>query len=162
ALGLATAALAVHEEVTEDELIAKLQNGGYVVYMRHAQRYSGPRDDLDADSPPAAFADCTNQRNLTPYGIGEAAPNGEKNRRAGIRVGQVLVHPECRTRDTAMFTFGHAKLDRGMFDVDFIRRQLATAPKPGTDDFLVGGEYPLRQIIGFQIDTGEMAIFQPD
>jgi hypothetical protein len=160
--GLASAAFALHQEVAEDGLIAKLQHGGYVVYMRHAQRYNGPPDKLYPDSPPRAFADCTNQRNLTPYGIGEAALLGEDLRRARIKVGTVIAHPECRARDTAMLTFGRAKLDVGMFDPEFIRNQLAIAPPPGTDNFLVGGENALRQIIGFQIDTAEMAIFQPD
>jgi hypothetical protein len=160
--GLATAAFAIHQEVAEDDLIAKLQHGGYVVYLRHAQRYKGPPDALYPDSPPSEFADCTNQRNLTPYGIGEAALLGEDLRRAGIKVGTVIAHPECRARDTAMLTFGRAKLDVGMFDPEFIRNQLAIAPLSGTDNFLVGGENALRQIIGFQIDPAEMAIFQPD
>ena len=56
--GAAAAALAIREEVTEDRLIADLQQGGYVVYLRHAQRYKGPPDPLYPDSPPAAFADC--------------------------------------------------------------------------------------------------------
>jgi len=160
--GLATAAFALHQEVVEDGLIAKLQHGGYVVYMRHAERYKGPPDRLYPDSPPSAFADCTSQRNLTPYGISEAALLGEDLRRASIKIGTVIAHPECRTRDTAMLTFGRAKLDVGMFDPDFVGNQLAIAPLPGTDNFLVGGENVLRQIIGFQIDPGEMAIFQPD
>ncbi|HEY1385221.1 MAG TPA: hypothetical protein VGF43_16480 [Dongiaceae bacterium] len=160
--GIATAALALHEEAGEDGLIAKLQHGGYVVYMRHAQRYKGPPDQLHPDSPPSAFADCSRQRNLTPYGIDEAALLGEDLRRAGIGIGIVIAHPECRARDTAMLTFGRAKLDVGMFDPEFIRQQLAVTPLPGSDNFLVGGENPLRQIIGFQIDAGEMAIFQPD
>jgi hypothetical protein len=160
--GAATAALAIHQEVAEDELIAELQHGGYEVYMRHAQRYKGPPDQLYPNSPRSAFADCSNQRNLTPYGMGEAVLLGERIRRAGIRVGLVLAHPECRARDTAMLAFGRARLDVGMFDPEFIRRELATAPLPGTDNFLVGGENVLRQIIGFQIDAGEMAVFQPD
>jgi len=160
--GAAAAALAIREEVTEETLIADLQQGGYVVYLRHAQRYKGPPDRLYPDSPPAAFADCAQQRNLTPYGIGQAALLGEQLRRAGVPIGQVLAHPECRTRDTAMLAFGHARLDTGLFHPDFVRRQLATAPLAGTDTVLVGGENSLRQIIGFQIDPAEMAIFRPD
>jgi hypothetical protein len=160
--GAATAAWAIREEVTEERLIADLRAGGYVVYLRHAQRYKGPPDRLYSDSPPAAFADCTQQRNLTPYGIEQATLLGEQLRRAGIRVGLVLAHPECRTRATAMLAFGRARLDNGLFSPDFVRRQLGTAPLPGTNTVLVGGENSLRQIIGFQIDPAEMAIFRPD
>lgn len=160
--GVAYAALAVREEVVENALIASLQHGGYVVYLRHAQRYKGPPDFLYPDSPPAAFADCTHQRNLTPYGIGQASLLGEDLRRAAVRVGLVVAHPECRARDTAMLAFGHARLDTGMFSSTFVRRQLGVTPLPGTDTVLVGSEGPLREITGFQIAPAEMAIFRPD
>jgi hypothetical protein len=160
--GAAAAALAAREEMTEERLIADLQHGGYVVYLRHAQRYKGPPDRLYPDSPPAAFADCSRQRNLTPYGIAQATLLGEQLRRAGITVGLVLAHPECRTRETAMLTFGRATLDKGLFYPDFVRRELGTTPPPGTNTVLVGGENSLRQIIGFQVDPAEMAIFRPN
>jgi hypothetical protein len=160
--GGTAAALAIREEATEEALIGDLQHGGYVVYLRHAQRYKGPPDGLYPDSPPAAFADCTHQRNLTPYGVEQATLLRERLRRAEVKVGLVLAHPECRTRDTAMLAFGRARLDNGMFRPGFVRRALATAPQPGTNTVLVGGEFSLRQIIGFQIDPAEMAIFRPD
>ena len=160
--GVASAAFAIREEMVEEGLIARLQHGGYVVYLRHAQRYKGPPDNLYPDSSPASFADCTHQRDLTPYGIGQAALLGEDLRRAGVKVGLVLSHPECRARDTAMLVFGRAKLDTGLFYPEFVRNQLAIAPLPGTNNVLVGGENVLRQIIGFQIEPAEMAIFQPD
>ena len=160
--GVAYAAVALHEEAREEGLISRLQQGGYVVYLRHAQRYKGPPDHLYPDSPPEAFTDCTHQRNLTPYGIGQATLLGENIRRAGIRVGIVLAHPECRTRDTAMLAFGRVKPDVGMFDSDHVRHQLGISPLPGTNTVLVGGENTLRQIVGFQIRPAEMAIFQPD
>lgn len=160
--GITFVALAIDEEMVEESLIGKLQHGGYVVYLRHAQRYKGPPDNLYPDSPPAAFADCSHQRDLTPYGIEQATLLGEELRRAGVKVDSVVAHPECRTRDTAMLVFGHATLDPGMFDAGFIRRQLAVPPPPGANTVLVGGENQLRQIVGFQIDVAEMAIFQPD
>jgi hypothetical protein len=159
---VAAAALAIREETTEEALIADLRQGGYVVYLRHAQRYKGPPDLLYPDSPPAAFADCTHQRNLTPYGMQQAALLGEQLRRAGVMIGLVLAHPECRTRDTAMLAFGRARLDKRLFYPDFVRHALGVAPRRGTDTILVGGENALRQIVGFQIDPAEMAIFRPD
>ncbi|MEZ5832818.1 MAG: hypothetical protein R3D05_16720 [Dongiaceae bacterium] len=160
--GMASAAYFIHEEFAEEALIKGLRHGGYVVYMRHAQRYKGPPDGLYPDSPRAAFADCTHQRNLTPYGIDQATLLAEDLRRAKVTAGLVLAHPECRTRDTAMLLFGRAMLDRRMFFADYVRQQLAVAPSPGTDTFLIGGENVLRQIIGFEIDPAEMAVFKPD
>jgi hypothetical protein len=160
--GVAAAGLAIREEALEAGLIARLHHGGYVVYLRHAQRYKGPPDMLYPDSPPEAFADCTHQRNLTPYGIGQAALLGEDLRRAGVKAGLVLSHPECRARDTARLAFGRATLDTGLFDPAYVRRQLGVTPPPGTNNVLVGGENVLRAITGFEIDMAEMAIFQPD
>lgn len=160
--GAAAAALAIDEEMSEELLISDLQDGGYVVYLRHAQRYKGPPDQLFPDSPPAAFADCTHQRNLTPYGVAQATLLHEQLRRAGVRIGLVLAHPECRTRDTAMLAFGRARLDVGLFYPEFVRRQLGIEPRDGTNTVLVGGENSLRQIVGFQIDPAEMAVFRPD
>jgi hypothetical protein len=160
--GIASAALAIREGVVEEDLIARLRHGGYVVYLRHAQRYKGGPDMLYPTSPLAAFADCTHQRNLTPYGIGQAALLGEDLRRAGVKAGLVLAHPECRARDTAVLAFGRARLDIGMFDSKFVRRELGVTPLPGTDTMLIGGEAPLREITGFQIAPAEMAIFKPD
>jgi hypothetical protein len=160
--GVGYAAVAMREEAREEGLINRLQQGGYVVYLRHAQRYKGPPDHLYPDSPPEAFADCMHQRNLTPYGIGQAMLLGENIRRAGVKVGIVLAHPECRTRDTAMLAFGRVKADIGMFDSDYVRHQLGISPLPGTNTVLVGGENTLRQIVGFQINPAEMAIFLPD
>lgn len=160
--GVASAALVIREEVVEEDMIARLQHGGYTVYLRHAQRYKGPPDELYPNSALSAFEDCTRQRDLTPYGIGQASLLGEDLRRAGVRIGLVLANPICRTRDTAMLVFGHATLDTGLFNPDFVRRQLAATPLPGTNNVLVGSENPLRQIVGFQIDPAQMAIFQPD
>ena len=158
----AVAALKAREEIVEERLIGGLQHGGYVIYMRHAQRYKGPPDELYPDSSPADFADCTHQRDLTPYGQAQATLLGEYLRRAGVTVGLVLAHPECRTRETAILAFGHAESEIGLFHTDFVRRQLTITPPVGTNSVLVGGEYTLRQIVGFGIDPAEMAIFHPD
>jgi hypothetical protein len=131
-------------------------------HLRHAQRYKGAPDRLYANSPPSAFADCSHQRNLTPYGMGQAALLGEDFRRLGVKLDRVLANPSCRTRETATLAFGRATLDTGLMQPEFIRRQLAVRPAPGTDSVLVGGENPLRQIVGFQIDPAEIAIFMPD
>ncbi len=162
ASGIAAGALAVYKEAEEDVFISAIRHGGYVLYLRHAQRYKGPPDNLFPDSPPAAFADCTHQRNLTPYGVDQAALLGEYFRRLDIKLDRVIANPSCRTRGTAMLAFGRATLEPRMMMPTFVRDQLGVAPAPGTNSVLVGGENPLRQIVGFEIEPAEIAIFKPD
>ncbi len=156
------AALAVREEVAEENLIAAVRAGGTVLYLRHAERYKGVHDTLTPASPWTDFADCSQQRNLTPDGRTEARTLGEDFRRLGIRVDRVVALPLCRTRDTAILAFGNAVLDRRMYDPGFVARQLAVPPRAGGDTVLVGSEFQLRQLVGFQLDPAEMAVFRPD
>src|SRR5262245_2795455 len=46
----AAGALAVRDEMLERDLINDLRHGGYVVYLRHAERYKRGREDLSAAS----------------------------------------------------------------------------------------------------------------
>lgn len=156
------AALAVREEVMEESLIAAIRAGGTVLYLRHAERYKGVHDTLKPDSPWTDFADCAQQRNLTLAGRTEAQTLGADFRELGIRVDRVVALPLCRTRDTAILAFGNAVLDRRMYDPSFVAQQLAMAPSPGGDTVLVGSEFQLRQLVGFQLDPAEMAVFRPD
>jgi len=156
------AALAVREEVTEEAMIAALRAGGNVVYMRHARRVKGAHDTLTMDSSWLDFADCARQRNLTAAGRKEARQLGEDMRIAGVPVDRVVALPLCRTRDTAILAFGNAVLERRMYDPAFVARELATAPDAGGNTILVGSEFQLRQLTGFQLAPGEMAIFRPD
>lgn len=156
------AALAVREEVVEESLIAAVRAGGTVLYLRHAERYKGVHDTLTPASPWTEFADCSQQRNLTPDGRTEARTLGEDFRRLGIRVDRVVALPLCRTRDTAILAFGNVVLDRRMYDPGFVAQQLAVPPQAGSDTVLVGSEFQLRQLVGFQLDPAEMAVFRPD
>lgn len=156
------AAMAVREEVTEQSLIASMRAGGVVVYLRHAERFKGTHDTLQPTSSWSDFADCTQQRNLTPAGRAQAAELGDALRATGVRVDRVVALPLCRTRDTAIFAFRSTMLDRRMYDPAFVAGQLTLPPRLGTVDVLVGSEFQLRQIAGFQLDPAEMAIFRPD
>lgn len=162
-LGAGTAgAMAVREEMTEDSLIASMRAGGVVVYLRHAERFKGTHDTLQPTSSWADFADCTQQRNLTPAGRVQAGELGDALHLAGVRIDRVVALPLCRTRDTAILAFGNTELERRMYDPAFVARQLAVPPQAGTVSVLVGSEFQLRQIAGFQLDPAEMAIFRPD
>jgi hypothetical protein len=86
------------------ELLARLREGGYVLYLRHAST-----DFSQNDSRMTSFEDCASQRNLTDRGRDEARAIGEHVKRLKILVGEVLASPFCRTMETARLAFGKAR-----------------------------------------------------
>src|SRR5512134_1792259 len=86
------------------ELVGRLREGGYVLYLRHASTDFGQND-----SRMTRFEDCASQRNLTDRGRDEARALGEHLRRLKIPIGEVLASPFCRTMETARLAFGKAR-----------------------------------------------------
>jgi hypothetical protein len=137
-----------------------LRQGGYVIYLRHADRYRGPKEPFDANSPLAAFDDCTQQRDLTPKGRQEANRIGETFRDLQIPIGRVLALPLCRTRDTAQLAFGAAELDPHLYDPRYVAQLLGERPSRG-NLVMVDSNYQIRKIAHVILQTGEAAVFQP-
>ena len=85
------------------ELLARLREGGFVLYLRHTST-----DFSQNDSRMQSYEDCANQRNLTDRGREEARVLGEHLKRLKIPIGEVLASPFCRTMYTARLAFGKA------------------------------------------------------
>ena len=85
-------------------LLARLREGGYVLYLRHAST-----DMSRNDASMKSYEDCASQRDLTDKGRAEARAIGEHVRRLKIPIGDVLASPFCRTMDTARLAFGRAQ-----------------------------------------------------
>ncbi len=86
------------------ELLSRLREGGYVLYLRHTST-----DFSQNDSRMTSFEDCASQRNLTDRGRDEARAIGEHVKRLKIPIGEVLASPFCRTMETARLAFGKAR-----------------------------------------------------
>ena len=154
--------MAIDNEFDEAHAIAELQKGGHVVYLRHAARFNGPRDNLDRWSTAAQFADCQSQRNLTPVGREQARELGIYWRELRIPVERVVASGQCRTRDTAILAFGTTQIDPRLFDIDFVR-SLAQEPVPaGTNTVIVGSDAQLRELTGVDLSYAEVALLKPD
>jgi hypothetical protein len=149
-------------EIQEARIERAMTKGGYVIYLRHASRNSGPREPFDAETPLAAFTDCTMQRNLTAKGRDEAVRIGQTFQSFSVPIGEVYALPLCRTRETAELAFGRAMLKPQLYDVGFVSRLLAEPPAPGTNTVLVDTEDQVRRVAGVELAPGEAAIFQPD
>lgn len=67
------------------ELLSRLREGGYVLYLRHTST-----DFSQNDSRITSYEDCASQRNLTDRGRDEARAIGEHVKRLKIPIGEVL------------------------------------------------------------------------
>src|SRR5829696_2080349 len=93
-----------HSKPDAVRIAATLQQGGNVVFFRHAMT-----DMLVMDQRPLTdLNDCSKQRNLSPSGIAISKEIGEAIRQLGMPIGDVLVNPFCRCMDTARYAFGRA------------------------------------------------------
>ena len=149
-------------QYSEGRAIAALARGGQVVYLRHAERLRGPKEDLSATSTANDYADCRQQRNLTATGRKQAAELGAAWRALGIPVGKVYANAQCRTRDTALLAFGRADLDPRIFDPRFVLQLLLERPMDNTNTIVVGNDAQLRELTGIDLDYGEAAWVVPD
>jgi phosphohistidine phosphatase SixA len=85
---------------SDEDVWAKLKQGGYVVLMRHATA------EKTNDPLVLKVDDCTVQRNLSSKGQEEARFIEKVFRSRFIPVGEVLSSRYCRTQETAKLAFG--------------------------------------------------------
>jgi phosphohistidine phosphatase SixA len=147
------------------ELVQALHGGGHVLYLRHAQT---PQDGTDQ---PGSLGDCTRQRLLDAAGRADARALGEAVRALGVRVGEVLASPYCRTVDTARLAFGRAVVEEGLVPpapetkgrtTRALRRLLRTVPEDGENTILVGHLTNLNLLSTASPQEGGTVVFRPD
>jgi len=127
------------------QVIEKLKVGGNVVLMRHMATVQEPDRWGGVE-----LADCSTQRVLSDLGRQQARELGAAFRALGIPVGEVLVSPYCRTRETAELAFGvpgsetdllstwdHLPVEQKTERATELRKRLDTPPAPGTNTVLV-------------------------
>jgi virginiamycin B lyase len=101
-------------------LVRALQDGGYVIYFRHAAT-----DFSREDTNKRNLRDCRTQRNLNAKGRAHARAIGRGFRELRIPVGTVLASRYCRTRQTASLAFGRVRTT-----IDLSRFQLVATASP--------------------------------
>jgi phosphohistidine phosphatase SixA len=149
-------------------LPAKLREGGYVLYMRHASTDFGQND-----SRMTRYEDCAHQRNLTDKGRSEARTVGEQLRRLRIPIGRVLASPFCRTMETARLAFGSAEPieearggpARSEDPTRYapLKRLMSRKPAPGKNDVIVSHGNPFHALAGSPyLAEGEIAVVRPE
>lgn len=147
------------------ELLSRLREGGYVLYLRHTST-----DFSQNDSRMTSFEDCASQRNLTDRGRDEARALGEHVKRLKIPIGEVLASPFCRTMETARLAFGKARstgdvrggpVEAGRYEA---LRKLLSSPVPkGANRVISSHGNPFYALAGPPyLAEGEMAVVKPE
>ncbi|WP_236838522.1 histidine phosphatase family protein [Caldalkalibacillus salinus] len=98
------------------KLVDELQEGGYILYARHAEATVG------VDHPNLNFEDCHTQRNLSLNGRRQAILYGQTLRQLQIPI-MIPVHasPFCRALHTAQLAFGVRNVQVDYFWIDVNR-----------------------------------------
>ena len=159
-----------HSKPEAVQVATTLQQGGNVVFFRHATT-----DMLATDQRPLDdLNDCSKQRNLSPSGIAIGKEIGEAIRQLGIPIGDVFVNPYCRCMDTARHAFGRAtarselyvrRTEQGWIPDeanDKLIDLVATPPPAGTNTVLVGQIFNVQRALGVTPTEGEAIVFRPD
>ncbi|WP_306606912.1 histidine phosphatase family protein [Azonexus sp.] len=90
------------EKMATREQLAQLRQGGFVLYIRHGNTDNSRPDQF----PKVDLNDCNTQRPLNDAGRQLMREVGKEIRAARIPVGELLVSPMCRTRESANLAFG--------------------------------------------------------
>jgi hypothetical protein len=147
------------------ELVNRLREGGYVLYLRHAST-----DFSQNDARMTSFEDCERQRNLTDRGRDEARAIGEHVKRLKIPIGEVLASPFCRTMETARLAFGRATATSDVRGgpveaarYEPLRKLLSSAVPKGTNRVISSHGNPFAALAGPPyLAEGEIAVVRPE
>jgi hypothetical protein len=147
------------------ELLSRLREGGYVLYLRHTST-----DFSQNDARMTSFEDCASQRNLTDRGRDEARAIGQHVKRLKIPIGEVLASPFCRTMETARLAFGKATATNDVRGgpveaarYEALRKLLSTAVPKGTNRVISSHGNPFAALAGPPyLAEGEIAVVRPE
>jgi phosphohistidine phosphatase SixA len=151
-------------------IIDALHQGGYIIFLRHAQTIWDQKD-----VEPFDYADCSRQRNLSEEGKLRARKIGEALRRLEIPIAEVRTSPLCRAVETAALAFGRYTVDNDLarppqkneelrkYLLQIVPKRLADMPPPGTNWVFVGHASDYFEDFSFKsYPEGSMVIFKPD
>ncbi|MEY4517958.1 MAG: hypothetical protein RLZZ499_557 [Cyanobacteriota bacterium] len=160
------------DKMSSEELLSELQNGGYIIYFRHAQTEKDYADQVTAN-----VDDCSTQRMLSEDGLQQALTIGDAFATAEIPVGKVTTSEYCRAWTTAALAFGDYEKDSALNFLPFedytdeqveqmkanVTPLLTAVPESGTNDIIVGHDDIFESATGIYPDPQGMAyILKPN
>jgi phosphohistidine phosphatase SixA len=160
------------DKIESEELLSELQEGGYVIYFRHAQTEKDYADQIKAN-----VDDCSTQRTLSEEGWQQAINIGDAFANADIPIGEVISSEYCRAWQTASLAFGQYQKDSALNFLPFedytpqqmeqmkanVTPLLTDMPESGTNTIIVGHDDLFEAATGIYPDPQGMAyIVKPD
>ena len=160
------------DKLTGPELLSELQNGGYVIYFRHAQTEKDYADQVTAD-----VNNCSTQRVLSETGVQQAMTISEGFKTSEIPVGSVTTSEYCRAWLTASLAFDEYEKDPALNFLPFedytdaqveemktkVMPLLTATPEAGTNNVIVGHDDIFESATGIYPDPQGIAyVVKPD
>lgn len=165
----ATARQALEPQLEGRALVDVLEQGGYVLLMRHAAT-----EPVAPDPGVFNLRDCATQRNLSDAGREQARWMGRSFEKLAIPIGQVLSSPYCRCLETGKLAFGRVtesellsvwdrlSVDERSERGGEVRALLATEPPAGTNTVLITHTGALLYSFGLKTrPEGIVHVFRP-
>jgi len=160
------------DKVSGTALVNALKEGGYVIYIRHAQT-----EKDYADQVTAVMGNCSTQRTLSEAGWKEAKAIGEGFRKNAIPFDKVISSQYCRAWQTADLAFGKYEKNGDLNfpkAEDYTDEQIAqmkarlnpilnAVPSQGTNTVIVGHDDLFEASTGIYPDPMGIAyVVKPD
>ena len=171
---------AVHPATAQDRLsggalVAKLRQGGYNIYFRHAATDWSTEDQVSGYGD---WQSCDPQkmRQLSDQGRAVAQRIGESIRRLKIPIGRVYSSEYCRTRETAQYLgLGAVETTQAIMNMraaafvggtdavtERARHVLSVPPREGTNTVFVAHGNVMQAASGAYTAEGGAVIFAPE
>lgn len=158
------------EKPITPELLKEIRKGGFVLYMRHGNTDNGRPDRV----PSVDLDDCSTQRPLSDEGRELMKQVGKAIREARIPLGQILVSPMCRTRESAQLAIGDKfqVIEPLMYSanmtseekkprIEALKALLAAPVAKGTNTLMIAHAPNLHDLIGFFVKPeGTVVVFR--
>ncbi|MGV2831131.1 histidine phosphatase family protein [Myxosarcina sp. GI1(2024)] len=160
------------DKLSGTELLNALQQGGHVIYIRHAKTEEDYADQVSAD-----VNDCSTQRTLSEEGWQQAEAIGEGFAENSIPVGDVISSEYCRAWQTAAIAFDRYEKNPALNFLpyeDYTEEQvvqmqenvmplLTAEPESGTNTVIVGHDDIFEAATGIYPEPMGIAyVLEPD
>lgn len=160
------------DKLSSSELLSALQQGGHVIYFRHAQTEKDYADQVTAD-----VNNCATQRVLNETGWQQARTIEAAFEQNSIPVGKVISSQYCRAWKTADLAFGKYEKNPALNFLPFedytdeqveqmkanVMPLLTAVPESGTNTVIVGHDDIFESATGIYPDPQGMAyVLKPD
>ena len=155
-----------------EALLTELQDGGHVIYIRHAQTERDFADQVTAD-----VDDFSTQRVVSEFGVQQSLAIGEGFAVSEIPIGEVITSDYARAVETAAIAFGEYQKDSALNFLPFedytdaqieemranVTPFLTATPEAGTNTVIVGHDDLFEAGTGIYPDPQGLAyVLTPD